>query len=143
MLSTYTEVDNAIEAEFKALWGTTTYVHWPNTKFQPPAKTQGTPEPAAWVRPTILGGRAFPASAGAALNGHVRHPGTVTVQVFQQEDRGDGRAKALAQTIATHFQFNQALQGVHFKAATVRTIGPKDGWHQVNVTVPFEWDSFS
>lgn len=140
MPETYVQVANLIEDEFKDLWGSTTYVHWPNTRFAPPSKGTSPASPAAWVRPTVSNGEAKPASPGAAITKHARHPGSFIVDVFQQDQTGDAIATGHAQTIGAHFELRN-LSGIHMGAATVRTIGPKDGWHQVKVSVPFWWDS--
>lgn len=140
----YVAAINAITAEFHTLWGGAsprTPVQWPNTGEAPPAKTHGATAPAAWVRPTIVNGEAWQADAGATAK-KWRRPGTLIVQVFTQEGRGDGTGNVLAQVVVDHFQALN-LDGIQFQAGTIRLAGSRDGWFQVNASVPFWFDTHS
>jgi len=91
------------------------------------------PESGNWVRLNISSAESFRA---AVKQKFYRHPGLVVVQVFVEKDKGNGLAVQYGDSIASIFR-GATGGGILFRAATVREIGPTEGWYQVNVEIPF------
>ena len=70
-----------------------------------------------------------------------RWPGVILVQVFVPERTGTLVARQYADTIGAIFdrvQFSSGNSGViSCRTPSVETIGLRDGWWQVNVTIPY------
>jgi hypothetical protein len=121
-----------LQARFKAGWGSTTPVAWPNVSF--------TPSTAAWVRFTILNGEEARLTFGATLN-NFRNTGVVVVSIFSPLNIGTADVMAKADAAAAIFR-DWCGATVRCRAATIRDVGPEgQGWYQVNVTIPFQRDA--
>ena len=120
-----------------------TPVAWPNVDYEP---TTG----VSWVRFNVVNGEAAQASIGAPGNNIVRHVGMAVVQIFVPVHQGEGAARALADCVVELFR-GLSLAGYRFKPAYAGGVSASfgqqsyslvDGWHQLNVTVPFTRDEF-
>lgn len=120
-----------------------TPVAWPNVGYEP---TTG----VSWVRFNVINGEAQQVSAGAPGNNIVRHVGMVVVQIFVPLYQGEGAARELGDYVITLFR-GLSLSGYRLKPAYVGGVSIHsgqqgysiaDGWHQLNVTVPFTRDEF-
>lgn len=109
-----------------ATW-TTTPIHWPNTA---PLTTSNAP----WVRFAVIGNG--DALAVLSPNPPSYESGFVAVQVFASAGTGDGTASTLSDAIADLFRGYES-GGVQCGNAKKQTIGPADGWYQINITVPW------
>ena len=129
----YAAAASEIRARLVAEWSAQTPIAWPNVLFDPP-------NPAApWMRFTTKEGEARRLSIGGGLKNY-RHPGVVTLQLFDALNVGDGDLTILADQAAAIFQ-SWAGVDVVCQTATVKTIGDDDrGWYQINVVIPFYWD---
>ena len=113
-----------------------TPVAWPNVAYEP---TTG----VSWARFTVINGEAQQVSAGAPGNNIVRHVGMAVVQIFVPLHQGEGAARELGDHVITLFR-GLTLAGYRFKPAYVsaQNTAVAEGWHQLNVTVPFTRDEF-
>lgn len=118
----------AIEDHFSTNYSTTV-VAYDNVPFTPPATSH--------VRLFILDGGGSQVDMGAAPS--YRYTGVVEVQVFVPSDSGSGPAMQLADEVATLFR-GRTLGGVVCRTPYATRVGQRDGWYQVNVTVPFYFD---
>lgn len=90
-----------------------------------------------WVRLTIQHGDSLTAGIGSAPC--VRRTGLIMTQVFTAERIGSAKAYQIATSLAQRLEYWQ--QGhLSTQASSVRRVGPKDRWFQVNVTTPFRAD---
>lgn len=87
-----------------------------------------------WVRLTINHGDSRTAYIGDGPK--ARRTGLVQCQIFTPENRGSRPAALLADSIAEHLQYYQDGQ-LSTQAASVRRIGPDDGWYMYLASVPF------
>ncbi|MFG6139508.1 phage tail terminator-like protein [Halomonas sp. B23F22_10] len=87
-----------------------------------------------WVRCVIQHGDSR--TAGIGSQPCVRRTGLIMCQVFTAERIGSATAAQLADSLAEHLQYWQSGQ-FSTQAASVRRVGPQDGWFQYNVTTPF------
>lgn len=128
---------NAINAAFDTAWADQTPVEWPNVEF-----TKPNPK-SAWVRITVDGNLAGQAGFGDGVL-H-RNSGLIFVQVFIPDNDGPADADTYAQSAANALQYKRIdhISGgrpLRTWGATQRTVGNQDGWYQVNVTIPFDYD---
>lgn len=107
-------------------------VAWENVDFTP---TNDTP----WVKPTVREGEASQPAFGGGTNVY-RHPGNVIVQVFVPVGGGDGKAREIADYIASIFRGKRISSVRFFNAPYIQTVGPDGHWFQVNAVCPFEYD---
>lgn len=128
---------SAIEKRFADNWTGTTAakVRYENAPFNQP-KT------GAWVALTIRDGIAQQASISSQpLN---RYPGIVVIDIFVPENTGTDEARRLAELAAAIFrnvQFSAGSSGtITCRVPYVTTIGARDGWFQLAVTVNFYRD---
>lgn len=125
----------ALAGVFETGWANQTPIAWENLDFSPPDPM------SSWVRFSVLSGEAFYASIGAPGNNVIRHPGLIVVQVFVPLNAGALLTLDLADDAAGIFR-DYRSGGVRCSPPWVTTIRPsaRDGWHQVNVNIPFVRD---
>jgi hypothetical protein len=116
-----------------------------NQRADPPDPLMGTaissPEDmqvGSWTRMTVLWSPSR--QADMSESPRVRTPGTVVVQIFVPAGRGNGIALAIADEVALMFQ-RIRLDGMTFRTAYPRRVGPDGKWWQLNVVVPFVYDA--
>lgn len=123
----------AIESRVKTNW-TTTPVKYENVPFEETTK--------AYVALFILGGEGGQISLGTPAVR--RWPGGIVLQIFVPENTGTKTAKTYADTLAALFdrvQFSSGNSGtISCRIPSTETVGVRNGWHQINVTVPFKRD---
>ena len=95
-----------------------------------------TPTSGDWIRVNMLNAESY---RSAIHQQHYRHPGLLVIQIFVAKNSGNGVALRYGDTIAALYR-GVTSGGIKFRAATVREIGPTEGWYQVNVEIPFERD---
>lgn len=110
-----------------AVWTTTPIVYSENAPM---------PDSGNWIRLNILNAQAY---RSAIHQQHYRHPGIVVIQVFTERESGTGLSTRYGDTLAALFR-GVTSGGIKFRAATVRNIGPTEGWYQTNVEISFERD---
>jgi hypothetical protein len=131
--SSYTEEQAAIMGRISDEW-TTTSIAYPNTHFDPA-------ESAAYIRPVVRRGTAFNASV-SSTNRRIRHPGLLIIEVRVRKNTGDEDALDHGDALAALFRNLSLAPGIHFRAPTVRDLGPDaSGWYVVQVECPFWRDS--
>lgn len=137
--STYSDETAAIFGYLESGWAATA-IAYPNAQFTPvTAGANGTSQP--YIRPMIRRQPAFNASV-ARDSKLVRHPGLLVIEVRVPENTGDGVAMDLGSDLADMFRNLGLAPSIHFRAATVRDLGPDGrGWYLVQVEVPFYRDS--
>jgi hypothetical protein len=91
---------------------------------------------APWVRVAINHGDSFTAGLGSAP--HVRRTGLISLQVFTGEDKSSRNAHLIADSLAKHLQY-YTDGPFSTRAASMQRVGPRDGYYQANVTVPFRY----
>ncbi len=96
----------------------------------------------SWARLSILPGTSVQGSLGQVDNRLYRNTGLVVIQVFIKRGIWTKTAYDAADAIAAIYR-GKTDNGIIYGAASVSAVGPSGGWFQVNVTVPYRWDSFS
>lgn len=118
-----------IETHIQDNW-TGSSVCWDNTKFDATGKP-------SWLRPTVQ----FGESRKLDLLKRERTVGVLIIQVFVPLFSGLRGATQLADQIAALFR-SVTVNTIVFKVPSQTRVGDtKDGWFQVNVTIPFYWDT--
>lgn len=133
----FATVTNALNATFNTAWASATPIAWPNVEF-----TKPNPQ-SAWVRVVVDGNVAGQAAFGDGVL-H-RTSGLVFIQVFVPDNDGPNEANTLSQSAADALQYKRIeyVSGgrpIRTWGAVIRSIGNSDGWYQVNVTIPFDYD---
>jgi hypothetical protein len=125
---------DSISGLFNTGWNNVTPVEWPNVAQAEPHLREGS-EP--WCAFDLM----FHGGANAAIsNSRFTREGRVTVRIFVPAgERGLERANALCMTAINIFE-GQTVDGVSFYNVGPRTVGPADGWYQINVSADFEFD---
>ena len=113
-------------------------VSWPNIEFAP-AEDFDEASNEAWARVSVQGAGARQASLGAVGSRRCRSAGLVYVQVFAPIGVGANQALAVADDVATALR-GVTASSVRLKAPSINPIGRDEGYYQVNVTTPFEFD---
>lgn len=121
---------------------TTTDIKWPNVGavFDPEGEFRGTRLGKEWFQFSALYALTQRADLGDA-SARQRHIGSIIVNVFTPLGGGLQRAYDLADTIRS--MGDATVSEVIYRTATVTRSPDNNGWHQVNVTVPFQWDGYS
>ena len=121
-----------------AQWGSTTPVRYPNQEWDAETARQLD----AYVALTIVDveGRQIELGDEAVLPLH-RFGGTIIVQVFTKEGKGEADALPLVDQVRTIFQrarFQLGNSGwIRCRTTSAARVGVSDGWYQVNATTPF------
>lgn len=118
-----------------AVYEAKTPIAWPNVSFTPPS--------GPWVRFNVLDGEGAWRSIGSPGSNLAGYVGVVMIQVFVPLLSGESTARDLADAAAAIFQ-GQVIGGVRFSPATAQILNTSlaDGWHQINVSIPFRRDVF-
>ena len=116
-----------------AVYEAKTPIAWPNVNFTPPS--------GAWVRFNVLDGEGTWRSIGSPGSNVAGYVGVVVIQVFVPLLSGESTARDLADDAAAIFQ-GQVIGGIRFSPATAQILNTSlaDGWHQINVSIPFRRD---
>lgn len=131
---TFEQIRLAVESRLAAWDGVP--VAYDNVATQPSVQAAiDAKEP--WVRLTINHGLSSIAALGSAPE--TRRTGLIQCQVFTAERIGSSTAATLADSLASHLQY-QRLGRVETLAASVQRVGLSDGWFQYNLTLPFRAD---
>jgi hypothetical protein len=131
-----------IGRRFNQEWNGLTTISWPNVTFNPPDQLPD----SKWVRFNILDDPppgapySLQKSIGSPGNNIVRYTGTIVVQCFTGLGKGNLPGLALADKVEQIFN---GFIGTNFKCliGATKDIGvDKNGWYQVNVSIPFYRD---
>jgi hypothetical protein len=114
----------AIENRLQEFWNYTP-IAWENVDFDIPNNSD-------WIRLNILNGD----SGYTALGGLKRHTGVLLIQVFTPVNTGTNKVREYSDTIANIFD-SRSFSDIVCDVASVQNIGADDGFHQVNVTIPY------
>lgn len=116
-----------------AVYEAKTPIAWPNVNFTPPS--------GAWVRFNVLDGEGSWRSIGSPGSNIAGYVGVVVIQIFVPLLSGESTARDYADSAAEIFQ-GQVISGIRFSPATVQILNTSlaDGWHQINVSIPFRRD---
>lgn len=116
-----------------AVYEAKTPIAWPNVNFTPPS--------GAWVRFNVLDGEGSWRSIGSPGSNLAGYVGVVVIQVFVPLLSGESTARDYADAAAAIFQ-GQVISGIRFSPATAQILNTSlaDGWHQINVSIPFRRD---
>lgn len=116
-----------------AVYEAKTPVAWPNVTFTPPS--------GPWVRFNVLDGEGAWRSIGSPGSNIAGYVGVVVIQVFVPLLSGESTARDYADSAAEIFQ-GQVIGGIRFSPATAQILNTSlaEGWHQINVTIPFRRD---
>lgn len=98
----------------------------------PPTVTTAQSNNAPWCRVSIQDGD----SAFATHDTLTRRAGVLFVQVFTAETAAP-KARQVAGSLAAHLE-GYTVDGLHCRAASAAPVGPRDGYYQINVSVPWE-----
>jgi len=132
----YASQNSAIRSRFNTLWGSTTPVSYPNDEYKPVVGT-------SWVKLTIAGAEAYPASFGDPGNNVFRHPGMIIISIYCPTDEGDKLALELADQACAVFRNWQSGGITCHLAPYVRLVESDDtAWYRLNVICPFRRDDF-
>lgn len=128
MALTFQSVVAAIETRMKANW-TETGLAYENVDFTPPTNE-------SWVKIHVIEGD----SVKHDLITRVRSIGLVDIQIFTPLLGGAQEARRLAGLLMPIWNRAQ-VGGIMFRTPSVQRVGDtKDGWYQVNFSVPYYWD---
>ncbi len=97
----------------------------------PPAVETAQANKTPWCRVTVRDG-----DSGFATTASTLRPGVLFVQVFTDDGIGAKTARQLADSLTAHLE-GYVSGALRLEAATVTTVGPGDGYYQVNVSVPW------
>lgn len=116
-----------------AVYEAKTPIAWPNVNFTPPS--------GAWVRFNVLDGEGSWRSIGSPGSNLAGYVGVVVIQIFVPLLSGESTARDYADAAAAIFQ-GQVISGIRFSPATAQILNTSlaDGWHQINVSIPFRRD---
>jgi hypothetical protein len=93
------------------------------------------PTNASWVRLTVTTGLGDTLGMqGSTI--YVRDTGVVSLQVFTKEGQGTKAGMALVDTFLPIFE-HARFGGILTYTGSVSVVGVQQGWHQINVTIPF------
>ena len=116
-----------------AVYEAKTPIAWPNVNFTPPS--------GPWVRFNVLDGEGAWRSIGSPGSNIAGYVGVVVIQIFVPLLSGESTARDYADAAAAIFQ-GQVIGGIRFSPATAQILNTSlaDGWHQINVSIPFRRD---
>jgi len=116
-----------------AVYEAKTPIAWPNVNFTPPS--------GAWVRFNVLDGEGSWRSIGSPGSNLAGYVGVVVIQIFVPLLSGESTARDYADAAAAIFQ-GKGIGGIRFSPATAQILNTSlaDGWHQINVSIPFRRD---
>lgn len=116
-----------------AVYEVKTPIAWPNVNFTPPS--------GPWVRFNVLDGEGAWRSIGSPGSNIAGYVGVVVIQIFVPLLSGESTARDYADAAAAIFQ-GQTISGIRFSPATAQIFNTSlaDGWHQINVSIPFRRD---
>jgi len=118
---------SAIAARMATGWATTP-IAWENRDFTPP--TSG-----GWVELTVIGATGQTRGIAGTTIG-VRDAGLIAINIYTPEGSGTATGRGYADTLAALFE-HERFSGITTYAATLTTRGVVNGWHQLNLTIPF------
>lgn len=96
------------------------------------------PKVGVWIRPTILGG--VNSIACIADKPCIREVGTLIIQLFDRENTGTAELKKYADSLAQYLGC-QLLGQLELLAPSVIHVGITDGFYQINVSIPYRYNS--
>ena len=106
---------------------TTTPIAWENRDFTPP--TSG-----GWIELTVLGNTGQTLGIGSAVM--VRDSGLIAINIYTPEGSGTATGRGYADTLDALFE-HERFSGITTYTATLTTRGVVEGWHQLNLTIPY------
>jgi len=128
-----------------AVYEVKTPIAWPNVNFTPPS--------GPWVRFNVLDGEGAWRSIGSPGSNIAGYVGVVVIQIFVPLLSGESTARDYADAAAAIFQgqvingifsgwTSRRSSGIRFSPATAQILNTSlaDGWHQINVSIPFRRD---
>lgn len=135
--NTFEDERKVIEKAFASAWGATTKVRFENQAWAEPKDDK------TWVALSIVTTDGVQISLQErALH---RYGGTVIVQVFQKERTGTSDANKLAGKAAEVFRGRTLCEDdsglLRFRTPSKLTVGPNNGWYQINVRCPYFRDA--
>lgn len=110
-------------------------VAYENKSFTPPPN-------AAWVRLQIVPGDGRQISFGTDGNNLHRSAGVIIVQIFVQLDKGELFARQIANSVLAIFGAKQIGSGIICLTPKLTNVGAGDAYFQMNVSVPYQRDSY-
>lgn len=130
----FAEERKAIEGRFSSNW-TTTSIKYENVPFTQPT--------TAWVALFIRNGAGGRNSIGTTTPRR-RFFGSIIIQIFVLPLSGSATARGYADTIAAIYRDASFACGstgtIVCQEPAIETLGERNGWFQVNVTVPYRRD---
>lgn len=125
----FESIRSAIAGRLSANWSTTS-IAWENRDFTPP--TSG-----GWIELTVLGNTGLTRGmAGNGSNISVQDTGLIAINIYTPEGSGTATGRGYADTLAALFE-HKLFSGVTTYTATLTARGVVNGWHQLNLTIPF------
>lgn len=124
----FEETRKIVENRLTGNW-TETAIDKDNVKFTPVA---GQP----FIRLQIEWASALPVSVGKRVRGE----GYILISIFTKKGGGSSESQKYADTLATLFNFYNE-DALKIKAAVIQRIGQTKKWYQINLQIPFKYDS--
>ncbi|RTL04573.1 hypothetical protein EKK58_10255 [Candidatus Dependentiae bacterium] len=109
-------------------------IAWDNVAFQIPKTKE------AWIRFSIQNNISGYKSFGKSKL--TRREGIIFIQIFTPENTETLQASQLTDSITSIFE-TKLLGGVTFQSPDAREAGISEGWFQINISVPFYFDSIT
>lgn len=114
-----------------------TPIAWPNREYIPP-------EDSPWIRVSLLPGTAFRLTIGGDTN-ITRHPGILSIQLFDTYGKGDHTIRSLADDLMALFRDlvtpGSTGEQIRFQSPSLYESGVDGGWYQMNCSIPFLRDT--
>lgn len=149
-MTTMTEARDDIYTAFKTVWdaqaGVANGGEVPEVRWDGVQKTATPEEPPAdkpWARVKVMHMTGGQITLGAVGNRRFLRAGTVFVQVFVPYTRGQGLSLGDQLVMIARAAFEgraRTAQGVTFRNARSREVGPTRSWYQYNVMSDFEYE---
>lgn len=98
---------------------------------------EAAPTRQTWARFSIRNADSQQADISTAPR--TRTVGVIIIQLFTTMGSLDGEIMRLADKAKNVFRL-RTVDGITYREPTITTVGAREGWWQVNVTCPFEYD---
>lgn len=122
----FESIRSAVAARLATGW-TTTPIAYENRDFTPPAS-------GGWVELAVLGNTGQTLGIGSTVT--VRDTGLIAINIYTPAGSGTAVGKGYADTLAALFE-HERFGGITTYTATLATRGVVNGWHQLNLSIPY------
>jgi len=124
----FDDANSIIETRLNDNW-TTTSIQFDNVRFVPVVGTAFIRLQVEWAASNVI-----------SIGGRIKSEGYVLISIFVPYGSGNSTIMGYADTIAG--LFNMYHEGsIRFKSAIINRVGANKEWFQINVEIPFDYDT--